>query len=122
MANFFVKLWESVFEPGTSPQLIIATHVSFVALLLTLIWLIYATNGNIHFYVLFGISLLLWITVIWFINELSQVKLKDNVELDNAANKKDSNAIKNNEKDNEEGGNSSSTSRPTQTHSRSRKA
>ncbi|AHY76576.1 AQG_2a_G0042080.mRNA.1.CDS.1 [Saccharomyces cerevisiae] len=122
MANFFVRLWESVFEPGTSPQLIIATHVSFVALLLTLIWLIYATNGNIHFYALFCISLLLWITVIWFINELSHVKLKDNDELDKDANKKDDSAIKEDSEDKQESGKSTSTARRTQAQSRSRKA
>ncbi|EDV11617.1 conserved hypothetical protein [Saccharomyces cerevisiae RM11-1a] len=122
MANFFVRLWESVFEPGTSPQLIIATHVSFVALLLTLIWLIYATNGNIHFYALFCISLLLWITVIWFINELSHVKLKDNDELDKDANKKDDSAIKEDSEDKQESGKSTSTARQTQAQSRSRKA
>lgn len=122
MANFFVRLWESVFEPGTSPQLIIATHVSFVALLLTLLWLIYATNGNIHFYALFSISLLLWFTVIWFINELPQVKLKDNDELDNDANKKEEVAIKKDSKDKQEGGKSSSAARRTQAQSRSRKA
>ncbi|CAI4671477.1 CFS_G0041760.mRNA.1.CDS.1 [Saccharomyces cerevisiae] len=122
MANFFVRLWESVFEPGTSPQLIIATHVSFVALLLTLIWLIYATNGNIHFYALFCISLLLWITVIWFINELSHVKLKDNDELDKDANKKDDSAIKEDSEDKQESGKSTSTDRQTQAQSRSRKA
>lgn len=122
MANFFVRLWESVFEPGTSPQLIIATHVSFVALLLTLIWLIYATNGNIHFYALFCISLLLWITVIWFINELSHVKLKDNDELDKDANKKDDSAIKEDSEDKQESGKSTSTARRNQAQSRSRKA
>ncbi|AJS85995.1 Pkr1p [Saccharomyces cerevisiae YJM1355] len=122
MANFFVRLWESVFEPGTSPQLIIATHVSFVALLLTLIWLIYATNGNIHFYALFCISLLLWITVIWFINELSHVKLKDNDELDKDANKMDDSAIKEDSEDKQESGKSTSTARRTQAQSRSRKA
>ncbi|KAL3232530.1 V-type ATPase assembly factor PKR1 [Nakaseomyces bracarensis] len=79
--SFFVSLWQSIFEPGTSPQLIIATHVSFTALLLSLIWLIYST-GIIHFYVLFVIATFLWITVIWFINELKQVKLKSNDELE----------------------------------------
>ncbi|EJS44232.1 pkr1p [Saccharomyces arboricola H-6] len=122
MANFFVKLWESVFEPGTSPQLVIATHVSFVALLLTLMWLIYATNGNIHFYVLFGISLLLWITVIWFISELSLVKLKDNDELDKAASKKDEAVTKNNSEGKQDDVNTTSSSASAHTHARSRKA
>ncbi|CAI1639112.1 hypothetical protein SEUBUCD646_0M02610 [Saccharomyces eubayanus] len=122
MASFFVKLWESVFEPGTTPQLVIATHASFVALLLTLMWLIYATHGNIHFYVLFGISLLLWITVIWFISELSLVKLKDNDELDKVANEKNETEATNDTDNKQESGNTTGSSRSVQTHSRSRKA
>lgn len=79
--SFFVELWNSVFQPGVTPQLIVATHVSFTALLLTLSWLIYATKGNIHFIALTTIALLLWITVIWFIQELKNVKLMSNDEL-----------------------------------------
>ncbi|CCC70674.1 hypothetical protein NCAS_0F01900 [Naumovozyma castellii] len=81
MASFVVSLWQSIFEPGTTPQLLIATHLSFTALIATLIWLIYATNGNIHFYILLTIASLLWITVIWFIQELKSVQLKSNEEL-----------------------------------------
>lgn len=91
MASFFVALWESVFQPGTTPQLIIATHVSFLALLATLGWLIHATSGNIHFYALFTIALLLWFTVIWFIQELKSVQLKDNQELGKSSEAEDSN-------------------------------
>ncbi|QLL30529.1 hypothetical protein HG536_0A03470 [Torulaspora globosa] len=82
MANFFVALWESIFQPGTTPQLIVATHVSFIALLSTLIWLIYATKGNVHFYALFIIALCLWVCVIWFIRELKSVDLKNNEQLE----------------------------------------
>lgn len=81
MSNFFVALWESIFQPGTTPQLIIATHVSFIALLSTLAWLIYATSGNLHFYALFTIALLLWLAIIWFIQELKNVDLKDNQQM-----------------------------------------
>ncbi|CCE64068.1 hypothetical protein TPHA_0G02320 [Tetrapisispora phaffii CBS 4417] len=79
--SFFVELWNSVFTPGTSPQLIIATNLSFLALIITLIWLIVQTNGNIHFIILLSIATILWITVIWFINELKSVKLMTNEEL-----------------------------------------
>lgn len=81
MANFFAALWESIFQPGTTPQLVIATHVSFVALLCTLGWLIHATKGNPHFYALFLIALCLWASVIWFIQELKSVDLKNNEQL-----------------------------------------
>lgn len=98
MANFFVALWESIFQPGTTPQLIIATHVSFFALLCTLAWLIYATSGNVHFYALFAIAFCLWIAVIWFIQELKTVSLKDNKELDESAAKKEASEEKSAEK------------------------
>ncbi|QLG72360.1 hypothetical protein HG535_0D00670 [Zygotorulaspora mrakii] len=78
MANFFVALWESIFQPGTTPQLIIATHLSFAALVATLGWLIFATSGNIHFIALFSISICLWLAVTWFVQELNHVKLSDN--------------------------------------------
>ena len=82
MASFVTGLWESVFQPGVSPQLILATHISFTALLATLGWLIFVTHGNIHFIALFIIASLLWITVIWFIAELKSAKLLSNEELD----------------------------------------
>lgn len=81
MANFFASLWESIFTPGTTPQLIIATHISFFLLGCLLVWLIVLTN-SIHFYALLTIALLLWAIVTWFISELNQLKLKSNQELE----------------------------------------
>lgn len=86
MASFITGLWESVFQPGTSPQLILATHLSFTALLITLAWLIFVTSGNIHFIMLFVIATLLWITVIWFISELKSAKLLSNQQLESETN------------------------------------
>ncbi|OWB58811.1 hypothetical protein B5S28_g4891 [[Candida] boidinii] len=82
MANFFEELWKSVFEPGTNPALIIATHTSFLLLVISLITLIYL-SGSIHFINLLIISLLLWGSVTWFIFELEKQKglLKTNEEL-----------------------------------------
>ncbi|OWB84864.1 hypothetical protein B5S33_g3520 [[Candida] boidinii] len=82
MANFFEELWKSVFEPGTNPALIIATHTSFLLLVISLITLIYL-SGSIHFINLLVISLLLWGSVTWFIFELEKQKglLKTNEEL-----------------------------------------
>ncbi|CCG20601.1 Pkr1 protein [Candida orthopsilosis Co 90-125] len=77
---FIVELWESVFTPGTTPALIKATHASFILLLISLVTFIFLTK-SIHFVNLFVIAVLLYGTVIWFINELQQVKLKDNEEL-----------------------------------------
>lgn len=81
MTSFFSGLWNSIFQPGASPQLILATHVSFIALLLTLTWLIFVTRGNIHFIALFVIATLLWLSIIWFIQELKNVRLMTNEEL-----------------------------------------
>ena len=80
MTSFITGLWQNIFEPGANEQLIIATHVSFAALLATLAWLIYVTR-SIHFMALFGIGLCLWIAVIWFVQELKSVQLKNNEEL-----------------------------------------
>ena len=77
---FIVELWESVFTPGTTPALIKATHGSFILLFVSLGTLIFLTK-SIHFVNLLVIAVLLYGTVIWFINELQQVKLKNNEEL-----------------------------------------
>lgn len=79
--SFFVELWESVFTPGTTPALIKATHASFIMLIISLLSLIYLTR-SIHFINLLVIALMLYGSVIWFINELNQAKLKDNSTLE----------------------------------------
>lgn len=80
--SFFVELWESVLTPGTTPALIKATHGSFILLILSLLSLIYLSR-SIHFINLLVIALLLYGSVVWFINELNQAKMKDNAELSN---------------------------------------
>ncbi|CUM53757.1 uncharacterized protein AC631_00271 [Debaryomyces fabryi] len=79
--SFFVELWESVFTPGTTPALIKATHASFIMLIISLLFLIYL-SGSIHFINLLVIALMLYGSVIWFINELNKAKLKDNAALE----------------------------------------
>lgn len=78
--SFFQELWRSIFEPGTTPQLLIATHLSFASLVLVLAWLCYATR-NVHFYALLTIASILWGLVTWFVNELQQSNLKNNDDL-----------------------------------------
>lgn len=77
---FITELWESVFTPGTTPALIKATHASFILLIISLISLV-CLSRSIHFINLLVISILLYASVIWFIHELKQAKLKDNPEL-----------------------------------------
>ncbi len=78
--SFFADLWKSVFEPGANSALVQATHGSFFLLTLSLIWMIYTTH-SIHFINLLVISSLLWMSVIWFLSELKQAKLKSNEEI-----------------------------------------
>lgn len=77
---FIQDLWDSVFQPGTPPALVQATHASFALLLATLAWMVYHT-GSIHFINLFVISAALWAAVTWFLSELAKAKLKSNEEL-----------------------------------------
>lgn len=79
MASFFSELWESVFQPGTNPALIKATHGSFVLLILSLLSLIYITR-SIHFVNLLVIACILYGIVVWFIGELQQAKLNQQLE------------------------------------------
>lgn len=78
---FIVDLWDSVFTPGATPALVLAMHVSFVLLLVSLLLLI-AYTRNIHFINLFVIAFLLYMAVVWFVAELKSVKLKSNAELE----------------------------------------
>lgn len=77
---FFQNLWGSIFEPGTNPQLLIATHFSFASLILVLSWLCYETR-NVHFFALLTLASILWALVTWFVNELKNSPLKDNDQL-----------------------------------------
>ncbi|KAL6930397.1 hypothetical protein ACO0R3_003515 [Hanseniaspora guilliermondii] len=78
---------DSIFQPGTNKGLLICTHVSFVALIITLSSLVYISKYNIHYINLLIISILLYITVNWFIIELGKTKLLTNEELEDKANK-----------------------------------
>lgn len=69
MTSFVSDLWESIFTPGPTPTLLIATNVTFAALQLVLALLLVATQ-SIHFVVLSGISGGLWWAINWFAREL----------------------------------------------------
>lgn len=77
---FITELWQSVFTPGTSPALMKALHATFIMLFISLFWLIYVTR-SIHYINLLVIALLLYVSVLWFVKELEQAKLKTNEEL-----------------------------------------
>ncbi|KAK3363064.1 ER protein Pkr1-domain-containing protein [Lasiosphaeria hispida] len=69
MAGFVTELWESIFTPGPTPTLLIATNVTFAALQLVLGALLFATY-SIHFVVLSVLSGSLWAAINWFAREL----------------------------------------------------
>ena len=76
MADFLSNLWSSVFTPGPTPTLLIATNVSFAALQLLLVGLLVATY-SIHFVVLSILSGALWWSINWFATELEAAQQKE---------------------------------------------
>ncbi|KAF2996555.1 hypothetical protein G7054_g13688 [Neopestalotiopsis clavispora] len=76
MATFFEEMWNSIFTPGTTPTLLIATNVTFAALQLVLFGLLLATY-SIHFVVLSFISGGLWAAINWFATELKKEQAKE---------------------------------------------
>lgn len=73
MSKFITDIWESVFEPGTNRSVILATYASFAALQTTLVALLIATRSW-HFVFLNVICGGLWGAIVWFVNELEEVK------------------------------------------------
>ncbi|OBT60708.1 hypothetical protein VE03_09828 [Pseudogymnoascus sp. 23342-1-I1] len=69
MATFFTDLMTSIFTPGPTSSLLLATNVSFAALQVTFLGLLIATF-SIHFVVLSVLSGALWWGINWFVAEL----------------------------------------------------
>lgn len=69
MASFLEELWSSIFTPGTTPTLLVATNASFAALQLLLLILLIATY-SIHFFILSLLCGGLWYAINWFAREL----------------------------------------------------
>lgn len=76
MGFFIEDLWSSIFTPGPTPTLLIATNVTFAALQLLLFALLLATY-SIHFFVLSFLSGALWWSINWFAAELSAVQAQE---------------------------------------------
>ncbi|KAF2084586.1 Pkr1-domain-containing protein [Saccharata proteae CBS 121410] len=73
MADFLTSLWGSIFTPGPTPTLLIATNASFAALQLVLFALLLATYSA-HFVALSAISGGLWWAINWFAKELAAAR------------------------------------------------
>lgn len=69
MSQFFKDLWESIFTPGPTPSLLLATNVTFAALQVVLASLLLATH-SIHFVILSVLCGSLWYAINWFAREL----------------------------------------------------
>jgi hypothetical protein len=69
MASFVEDLWSSIFTPGPTPTLLIATNISFAALQLIFFALLLATY-SLHFVALSIISGGLWFSINWFAAEV----------------------------------------------------
>lgn len=73
MGSFMEDLWSSIFTPGPTPTLLVATNVTFAALQTVLFALLLATY-SIHFVVLSVLSAALWASINWFAGELKQAQ------------------------------------------------
>lgn len=76
MADFLSNLWASVFTPGTTPTLLVATNATFAALQVLLLALLAATY-SIHFAILSVLCGGLWYSINWFATELSATKAQE---------------------------------------------
>ncbi|KAL9092424.1 MAG: hypothetical protein Q9159_000932 [Coniocarpon cinnabarinum] len=88
MANFMEELWNSIFTPGPTPTLLIATNVTFGALLFLLVCLLIVT-WSIHFLILSILSASLWAAINWFAREVNLAHTREEYLL-----AKDSNTAK----------------------------
>ncbi|KAI1428329.1 ER protein Pkr1-domain-containing protein [Xylaria sp. FL1777] len=79
MAGFVEQLWESIFTPGPTPSLLLATNATFACLQLVLVALFVATY-SVHFVVLSIISGGLWWAINWFAIELNAAKAREATE------------------------------------------
>jgi len=79
MAEFLENLWGSIFTPGPTPTLLIATNVTFACLQVTLFALLVATY-SIHFVILSTLCGGLWVSINWFAKELQVAQAQAETE------------------------------------------
>ncbi|KAL8736779.1 MAG: hypothetical protein Q9166_000145 [cf. Caloplaca sp. 2 TL-2023] len=73
MATFITDLFTSIFTPGPTPTLLIATNVSFAALQ-ALFFVLLILTYSIHFIVLSILCAGLWWSINWFASELEAAR------------------------------------------------
>ncbi|KAL8975032.1 MAG: hypothetical protein Q9197_000728 [Variospora fuerteventurae] len=79
MASFLTDLFTSIFTPGPTQSLLVATNVSFAALQLVLLILLVLTY-SVHFLVLSVLCAGLWWSINWFAVELEVARQKEKEE------------------------------------------
>ncbi|KAK4131758.1 Pkr1-domain-containing protein [Trichocladium antarcticum] len=79
MASFVHDLWESIFTPGPTPTLLVATNATFAALQVVLAGMLYATL-SVHFVVLSALCAGLWAAINWFARELQEHQRREEAQ------------------------------------------
>lgn len=79
MASFVEELWSSIFIPGPTPTLLIATNVTFAALQLVLFVLLLVTH-SLHFVALSVLCMGLWYSINWFAQEVQAAQRAQEAE------------------------------------------
>ncbi|KAI4118888.1 MAG: hypothetical protein LQ345_001123 [Seirophora villosa] len=79
MASFLTDLFTSIFTPGPTQSLLVATNVSFAALQVVLLVLLVLTY-SVHFIVLSVLCAGLWWSINWFAAELEIARQKEKEE------------------------------------------
>jgi hypothetical protein len=76
MATFLTHLWESIFTPGPTPTLLVATNATFAALQVLLLALFVVTY-SVHFVILSFLCGGLWWGINWFACEIAAAQEKE---------------------------------------------
>jgi len=76
MTSFLEELWNSIFTPGPTPTLLVATNATFAALQF-LLFILLITTYSIHFAILSVLCGGLWYSINWFARELQAEKARE---------------------------------------------
>jgi hypothetical protein len=85
MSKFLTDLFNSIFTPGPTPSLLVATNASFACLQVVLFVLLIATY-SLHFLVLSFLSAGLWYAINWFVAELQASQAAEEAKRKSATN------------------------------------
>ena len=76
MASFLSDLFKSIFIPGPTPTLLLATNISFAALQ-TVLFVLLIVTYSVHFVALSVLCTGLWCSINWFVRELQAATIKE---------------------------------------------